>query len=146
MTKGTIVSLAGFLLLVGVVVALFLDGSLIGIGSPALVVQGLAVILMLWARLVFGRRSFHATALPTEGGLVTTGPYRFLRHPIYAAVLYFLLAGVLTHLSVKTIVLGLVAIGAVALRTSAEEHLLKRRYPEYAGYAARTKRVIPFLL
>ena len=144
-TKCTITSLAGFLLLVGVIVGLFLNRSLIGIGWPALAVQGLAVILMLWARLVFGRRSFHATAPPIEGGLVTTGPYRFLRHPIYAAVLYFLWAGVLSHLSVKTVVLGLVAIGAVALRISPEECLLALRYPAYAVSAARTKRVLPFL-
>jgi len=45
---------------------------------------------MLWARLTFGGRSFHAGANPTAGGVVTTGPYRFVRHPIYAAILYFL--------------------------------------------------------
>jgi hypothetical protein len=40
--------------------------------------------------LTFGARSFHAGANPTDGGVVTAGPYRFFRHPIYAAILYFL--------------------------------------------------------
>jgi protein-S-isoprenylcysteine O-methyltransferase Ste14 len=34
------------------------------------------------ARVTFGGRSFHVGANPTEGGLVTKGPYRFVRHPI----------------------------------------------------------------
>lgn len=40
---------------------------------------------MAWARLTFGRRSFHASAVPTAGGVETRGPYRFIRHPIYTA-------------------------------------------------------------
>src|SRR5512141_1042392 len=46
----------------------------------AIAFQVLAAALMLWARLSFGSRSFHAAANPTEGHLVTTGPYRFIRH------------------------------------------------------------------
>jgi protein-S-isoprenylcysteine O-methyltransferase Ste14 len=41
------------------------------------------------ARVTFGRRSFHAAANPTAGGLVTTGPYRLIRHPIYTAACLF---------------------------------------------------------
>ena len=47
--------------------------------SPvAMAVQAGAVALMIAARITFGRRSFHAAANPTAGGLVTSGPYRFL--------------------------------------------------------------------
>ena len=49
---------------------------------------------MLWARLTFGWRSFHAGARPTEGGIVTRGPYHWVRHPIYLAILLFTWAGV----------------------------------------------------
>jgi len=101
---------------------------------------------MLWARLTFGRRSVHAAANPTAGGVVTTGPYRFVRHPIYAAILYFLWAGVLSHARVPHIALAALATMMVAVRIATEERLLVRRYPEYAAYAARTKRVIPFVL
>ena len=66
------------------------------IRSPSRV-QVAAVLLMVWARMTFGRRSFHAAANPTAGGLVTWGPYRYWRHPIYSAILLFLWSGVLSH-------------------------------------------------
>jgi protein-S-isoprenylcysteine O-methyltransferase Ste14 len=101
---------------------------------------------MVWARLTFGLRSLHAAATPTAGGLVTTGPYRLMRHPIYSAILLFLWAGVASHLSPLSVVLGVLATGAIAVRLSTEERLVIMRYPEYAAYAARTRRVIPFVL
>jgi protein-S-isoprenylcysteine O-methyltransferase Ste14 len=111
-----------------------------------LVVQALAVALMVWARITFGRRSFHVGADPTAGGLVTAGPYRYVRHPIYAAILYFVAAGAACHPGWRALLgAALVAVGLV-VRMLLEERLVRARYPEYASYAARTRRVIPGLL
>ncbi len=140
------VSLVATAVLVLSVWCLFAKHSLFA-GTPVLIAgQVIAGLLMIWARLTFGRRSFHATATPTDGGLVTTGPYRFLRHPIYAAILLFLWAGIASHLSPLAVALGVLASGAIAVRIGTEERLVVERYPEYAVYAAHTKRVIPFVL
>ncbi len=139
-------SLAGFVILVLAVLGLIAQGAILA-GTPIMIAaQVAAALLMLWARLTFGLRSFHAGANPTAGGLVTTGPYRYVRHPIYAAILFFLCAAVLSHLSLATVSLVLVSAIGVAMRIFAEEHLLIERYPVYAVYAAHTKRIIPFLL
>lgn len=115
--------------------------------APVLIAgQVMAGLLMVWARVTFGLRSLHAAATPTAGGLITTGPYRFLRHPIYSAILLFLWAGVASHVSLLNMVLGVLASGAIAVRIGTEERLVVERYPEYAAYAARTRRVIPFVL
>jgi protein-S-isoprenylcysteine O-methyltransferase Ste14 len=113
---------------------------------PAVAVQIAALALMVAARITFGRRSFHAAANPTEGGLVTTGPYRWLRHPIYAAILYFIWATALDHYTWQAIAAALVITAGAVLRIIAEETLLVAKYPEYAAYRARTARVIPFVL
>jgi len=111
-----------------------------------IVIQALAVLLMIYARVTFGRRSFHAAANPTEGGLVTSGPYAVLRHPIYAAVLYFTWATVANH-PWRLVVAGglLITAGAIA-RMLIEERMLVARYPEYRDYMRRTRRVVPYVI
>jgi protein-S-isoprenylcysteine O-methyltransferase Ste14 len=139
-------SFLAFLFLAASLGTLLVRGALLAAGPIGLTIQVLAVVLMIWARVTFGIRSFHATARPTAGGLVTTGPYRFIRHPIYAAVLYFTWVGVFSHTSALNVVLGLFATAGTIIRMATEERLLIQRYPEYRDYAARTRRVIPFVV
>ena len=120
--------------------------AIFGTGPITITIQVIAALLMVWARLTFGLRSFHGTANPTAGGLVKTGPYRYIRHPIYAAILYFIWAGIAAHPSRVTVVVGLLATAFTAVRIVAEEKLLVATYPEYAAYARVTKRVVPFVL
>lgn len=146
--NGTYRSLVAMAVLVVAVVLLLLQHSL-GARTPVgIALQLLAVALMLWARVTFGMRSFHAAANPTAGGLVTSGPYRYWRHPIYAAVLLFLWTGVFSQGGAPTpvaLALAALATAMTAVRIQAEEHLLRASMPEYAAYAARTRRIIPFV-
>lgn len=139
-------SLLAFGLAVAGIVALVLLRHLFATHPALLAVQGGAVLLMIWARVTFGMRSFHAGANPSEGGLVTHGPYRFLRHPIYASILYFVWAGQVESPTVPALAAaGVVTVGLVA-RMLLEERFLRETYPEYADYARRAKRVIPFVV
>ncbi len=131
-------SRAGLVMATLGLVALVFRESILAVGFAAILVQTLAALLMVWARVTFGRRSFHASADPTEGGLMTSGPYRYLRHPIYAAVMYFLWAGIFSHLSLLSALLGLVATAGLLIRIFAEERLVSERYPGYIEYASRT--------
>ena len=140
-----ILSVWATVILIGCVVALVISRSIFGTGPITIAVQIAAFLLMVWARLTFGMRSFHASANPTSGGLVTSGPYRYLRHPIYAAIFYFLWAGVAAHFSLMTASVGLLATGMLGVRIWSEETLLKAEYPEYAEYSRTTARVAPFL-
>jgi len=139
------ISVLSLLLMVGGLLGLIATDSLLSPAPAVIVPQVAAFALMVWARLTLGIRSFHVAADPTEGGLVTSGPYRFLRHPIYAAVCLFVFAGALAHLSMVALGMALlVLLGAVG-RILCEERLLRQRYPEYAVYAAKTKRMVPLV-
>jgi len=140
------VSLGATAILVVAVLSLLFRRSLFAHAPLFLALQVAAAALMLWARLTFGGRSFHAGADPTQGGIVTNGPYRLVRHPIYGAILLFVWAGVAAHGTTLSVLTGIVATAALAVRTVAEEELVFEVYPEYAEYARHTKRVIPFVL
>jgi len=138
-----VVSLVGLAMMAGGMVALVLRGQLLSSSVPAIVLQASAIALLAWARVTFGSRSFHATASPTEGGLVTAGPYRWVRHPIYTAVALFGWGCWVGHPSWFSLGMACVVTAGGAARMLAEEALLKVRYPEYEEYARRTKRMVP---
>jgi protein-S-isoprenylcysteine O-methyltransferase Ste14 len=104
------------------------------------------VLLGLWALATMDRRSL--TALPDVrpgGSLATRGPYRAIRHPMYAAVLLAGLALVLDRPSVLRVAAYAVLSVDLLFKLNYEERLLEREYPEYDAYRARTKRLIPFI-
>ena len=138
-------SVFGYLGMVTGLVGLIAIKSLLSPSPLVILPQVGAIALMVWARITFGRRSFHAAANPTEGGLVTTGPYRFIRHPIYTAVCLFITAGVAAHLAPSAVLLGGLVWASAIGRMLCEERLLCSKYPEYRQYAARTARMIPFV-
>jgi len=138
-------SLVGLAMMVAGLVGLIFRQQVLSPAPAVIVLQACAVALMVWARLTFGGRSFHATASPTAGGLVTAGPYRWLRHPIYTAVCLFIWACFVGHPSWFTVGMASLATSGGVVRMLAEESLLRRRYPEYADYARKTNRMVPYV-
>jgi protein-S-isoprenylcysteine O-methyltransferase Ste14 len=136
-------SLAGYLgMMLGLMILIFARG-LFSTSPAVIALQVLAVLLFLWARLTFGKRSYHLGANPTEGGLVTTGPYRYIRHPIYSALCIFTGAGAAAHLSWITGLAFSLVLGFALVRIGCEETLVTLRYPEYRDYAAKSWRMVP---
>ena len=136
-------SLGALLLMMAGMLGLFFSKALFSPSPVAIAAQCAAVALMAWARLTLGRRSFHAAADPTAGGLVTGGPYRFIRHPIYTAACLFGWAGMLGNWSWRAGLFGaLLFIGALG-RMLCEERLVTEQYPDYRQYAKSTKRMVP---
>jgi protein-S-isoprenylcysteine O-methyltransferase Ste14 len=140
-----IASILGFVVMVAALVGLYLIGVLFSPQPVAITLQVLAVALMVWARVTFRGRSFHASADPTAGGLVTTGPYHYIRHPIYTAACLFGWAAVITHGSARSVALGVLLLAGALVRMLCEERLLVRSYPEYLAYSKATKRMIPYV-
>jgi len=110
-----------------------------------IIVQLCSIVFMIWARITFGIRSFHATADTTKGELVTNGPYRWLRHPIYASVIYFSWASVISYPFIDTIFAVILISGGLFVRMILEEKSLKLTYDNYVEYSKHTKRIVPFI-
>jgi len=138
-------SIIGYIGMVGGLVGLLAMQELFSSSPLVIFLQAVAVLLVLWARVTFGRRSYHVVADPTEGGLVTGGPYRFIRHPIYAAMSLFAWAGVAGHWSWNASLCGALVLASAVIRIRCEEALVAARYSEYAQYKTTTWRMIPYV-
>ncbi|MEO5907983.1 MAG: isoprenylcysteine carboxylmethyltransferase family protein [Ginsengibacter sp.] len=112
----------------------------------AIVIQLLSLGLMIWARMTLGLRSFHPTANTTKGELITSGPFRWFRHPIYASLIFFFIASLISFPYLETLIAVLLIIIGLFIRMLLEEKSLKETYKErYETYSRQTKRIIPFI-
>lgn len=112
--------------------------------GSVLFVAGLA--LALWARVILGTNWGMPMTLKHEPELVTSGPYRFVRHPIYTGILVAMLG---TAIATYVVVFIIFAVLAVYFGYSArvEDRLMATSFPStYPQYHDRTKMLIPFVL
>jgi len=79
-----------------------------------------------------------------EHAVVSTGPYRYVRHPMYTGFHLFFIGMPLLLGSTFGLVLSLILIGLVVRRAVLEEHLLREDLPGYDAYMTQvTSRFIP---
>ncbi len=127
-------------------IVLAATGSLFSASPIVIALQLGAIALAVWARRSFPDGAFRVGATPATDTVIQRGPYRFIRHPMYAAALLIVWTAVLSHRSLTSLAVGIVVTGVAAVRIVLEERLLRDRYAEYAAYARATKAVVPFLL
>jgi protein-S-isoprenylcysteine O-methyltransferase Ste14 len=100
--------------------------------------------LRIWPVFVLGRRFSGLVAIQPEHKLVTSGPYRYLRHPSYLGLLVYVLGWGLAFRSWAGVVLAGLLLPPLLARIAAEERLLQSQFgAEYDAYRARTSRMIP---
>jgi protein-S-isoprenylcysteine O-methyltransferase Ste14 len=117
---------------------------------PALQVVG-ALALLLGFRLVyraFRANSFSAPVVKIQAArghaVATTGPYRWVRHPMYSGAAVYFLATPLLLGSWWGLACAPALIAGLALRAVLEERLLAKRLAGYADYMARVRwRLVP---
>ena len=118
--------------------------SLFGFGRLAICALGLFVAL--WSRKMLGAEWSRDVELKQGHKLVESGPYRFVRHPIYTG---HLLMGLGTAVASGLLVafVGLASFAAgFWIKLNQEERLLQRGFPdEYPAYKARVKALIPYV-
>ncbi|PJF27574.1 MAG: hypothetical protein CUN53_03500 [Phototrophicales bacterium] len=116
---------------IGAVIAIF------GVG-----IAGLAIIEHLL------RNANLPNVAPTPNDrakLVTSGLYRFARHPIYTGVLCAAVGAALAHGNLIAVAIAIIFSPFFTVKSMYEETLLRAAYPDYDDYARRTGRFFPGL-
>ena len=135
-------ALPGFVLSI---IVLALRGNLISSMPVVALGQLFGLALMIWARAIFPKGSFRVTAKPAGSTVLRKGPYRLIRHPMYAGAMLILWTSIAGHASTVNAAIGLSASALVLGKILFEEQLLKVSLPGYPEYARATKALIPYI-
>ncbi len=115
-------------------------------GATAAAVCVLGLAIALWARWMLADNWSSGVEFKQGHRLMKTGPYRFVRHPIYTGIL--LMCAALAMESGRLhcwLGLALICIGQwVKIRQ--EESLMLRHFPGYADYRRAVKALVPFVI
>ena len=101
--------------------------------------------LAVWARVYLGRNWGTPMSERVDAELVTTGPYHYIRNPIYSGLI---LAALGTAVAVSWYwLVAVVFMGAYFIYSAiVEEHIMERLFPnDYPAYKRSTKRLIPLI-
>lgn len=113
-------------------------------GAVGIVLVALGIAFAIWARVYIGRNWGMPMSQKVDRELVTSGPYAYVRHPIYTGVITAMLG---SGLVVPAWLIMLIVFGVYFIYSaSSEEKMLQKEFPNtYPAYKKRTKMLIPFV-
>lgn len=116
--------------------------------GPALPIIGTLLVgaglgFAVWARLHLGR-NWSGTVTVKEGHtLITTGPYRVVRHPIYSGMVLALIGTALAIAAARGFIGAALILVGFLVKIAVEEARMSETFPEYEDYCRHTSRLIP---
>jgi protein-S-isoprenylcysteine O-methyltransferase Ste14 len=120
------------------------NSILLGAIGAAIVLFGVG--LAVYARIYIGRNWGMPMSRKEEPELVTSGPYAFVRHPIYTGIVLAMLGSAI-GLSVLWGIMLIVFAPYFVYSARREEELMREQFPaQYPDYMRRTKMIVPFVL
>jgi protein-S-isoprenylcysteine O-methyltransferase Ste14 len=110
----------------------------LGIASTLLILtgEGFAIVILMQLRSSF-------SIMPEARELITSGLYRFVRHPLYLAEEVAAVGSVMQFLSAWTVMLFVLHIAFQLRRIWNEEAVLSQVFPEYSMYKVKTSQILP---
>jgi protein-S-isoprenylcysteine O-methyltransferase Ste14 len=93
--------------------------------------------------LVLWRLGKSFSIMPEARKLVTSGPYAYARHPLYAVEIITIIGTAVQFTPPWSWIIALIVVGLLWVRSNYEEQVLEAAYPEYGAYRAKTARFIP---
>lgn len=104
------------------------------------------LMLALWARMTLGGNWSGNVTFKEDHKLIQHGPYHFVRHPIYSAILLMILGTAISLGALGCFIGVIFALVSFWVKWSQEEALMIKHFPnDYPAYKARVKAIIPFL-
>ena len=111
-----------------------------------LMTQIFGIAIGVWGILIMGVGNFNIQPEVKSYSLITAGPYKWIRNPMYMAVFLFYVPIVIQYFRLMNVLVFIVLFIAILLKIYSEEQFLEEQFGDkYLKYKRRTKRLIPFI-
>ena len=115
------------------------------LGWTGALLTAIGISFAIWARVNLGRNWSSRPTMKEQHELVTTGPYAYVRHPIYTGIMLAALGTAIMSSIFGILMLIFISI-FFALRINKEEKIMLELFPNrYPEYQKHTKRLLPFV-
>lgn len=106
-----------------------------------------AFLLIVWAVVAMRKSKLRILPQPAlKAVLITSGPYRFIRHPMYTALIIGALALVIMCPAIWRILTVVILSVTLFVKLTMEEEMLSDKFPQYQEYKKKSYRLIPFVI
>ncbi len=115
------------------------------LGYAGMVINITGVLFAILARFWLGKNWSGIVTLKEDHQLVTDGPYRFSRHPIYTGILLGLTGAAMIQCEYRSLIGIMLFVIAAHIKISTEEQFMRSAFYEYNEYSRRVKKLLPFI-
>lgn len=125
---------------------ILVSGPIVSNSTAGLLVECAGIFLAVLSIYIIGINNFNITPTVKQNSeLITSGPYRIIRHPMYVAQLIAVLPLIVDYFSWFRIIAFVLLLIILLLKIEFEESLLKAHFPNYHAYMEKTKKLIPYV-
>jgi len=112
-----------------------------------LILCGSGIAFAIWARNILGTNWSAQPTLKENHELIMTGPYRYVRHPIYTGLFLAIFGTVIASGRILDFIIFAYLLIDTHFKAKIEESLMLQQFPDaYPAYQKQTKAIIPFVL
>ncbi len=110
-----------------------------------LIIFILSLLPGIYAILIMKFNFNIAPDLKTGAIFVYKGPYRYIRHPMYATIIVSLICLIINYFTIIRFIIYLILLIVLIIKMKFEENILLKEFDDYKDYVKRTKKIIPFV-
>ncbi len=125
---------------------IFLSGKVITLHLPVIITESLGLCIGIWSVFAMNPGNLNISpAVKSNNILVSRGPYKLIRHPMYLSILLVSTPMVIYDFTLIRLIILLILLSMLLTKIFIEEKLLLSVHTNYKTYKKKTWRLVPFL-